>query len=58
MVLFDANSRMAMDSKRNKYSAQITQKKSQGASQAMLYATGLTDEDLEKPQSRHFERLV
>src|SRR5262247_828862 len=39
-----------MDSKRNKYSAQITQKKSQGASQAMLYATGLSDEDLDKPQ--------
>src|SRR5438034_2720926 len=39
-----------MDSKRNKYSAQITQKKSQGASQAMLYATGLTDADMNKPQ--------
>src|SRR5262245_20647144 len=39
-----------MDSIRNKYSAQITQKKSQGASQAMLYATGLTDEDMNKPQ--------
>ncbi len=34
----------------NKYSAQITQKKSQGAAQAMLYATGLTREDMEKPQ--------
>ncbi|MBS12166.1 MAG: dihydroxy-acid dehydratase [Gemmatimonadetes bacterium] len=34
----------------NKYSAQITQKKSQGASQAMLYATGLTREDLAKAQ--------
>ena len=34
----------------NKYSAQITQKKSQGASQAMLYATGLTREDMSKPQ--------
>jgi dihydroxy-acid dehydratase len=39
-----------MESNRNKYSAQITQKKSQGASQAMLYATGLTDEDMSKPQ--------
>lgn len=39
-----------MNSKRNKYSSQITQPRSQGASQAMLYATGLTDEDLEKPQ--------
>jgi dihydroxy-acid dehydratase len=34
----------------NKYSSRITQPKSQGASQAMLYATGLTDEDLGKPQ--------
>jgi dihydroxy-acid dehydratase len=34
----------------NKYSAQITQPKSQGASQAMLYATGMTDADMEKPQ--------
>jgi len=34
----------------NKYSRQITEPKSQGASQAMLYGTGLTDEDLAKPQ--------
>jgi dihydroxy-acid dehydratase len=34
----------------NKYSSRITSPKSQGASQAMLYATGLTDEDLQKPQ--------
>ena len=34
----------------NKYSRQITQPKSQGASQAMLYATGLTPEDMNKPQ--------
>ena len=34
----------------NPYSAQITQKKSQGASQAMLYATGLSREDMNKPQ--------
>jgi dihydroxy-acid dehydratase len=34
----------------NKFSAQITQKKSQGASQAMLYATGLSREDMAKPQ--------
>ncbi|KAG2184660.1 hypothetical protein INT43_000573 [Umbelopsis isabellina] len=34
----------------NKYSRNITEPKSQGASQAMLYATGLTDEDLQKPQ--------
>jgi dihydroxy-acid dehydratase len=34
----------------NKYSSQITQPKSQGASQAMLYATGMTREDMDKPQ--------
>jgi dihydroxy-acid dehydratase len=34
----------------NKYSSEITQPKSQGASQAMLYATGLRNEDMEKPQ--------
>jgi dihydroxy-acid dehydratase len=36
--------------KLNRYSSTITGKKSQGASQAMLYATGLKDEDLGKPQ--------
>lgn len=39
-----------MGNKLNKYSAQITEKKSQGASQAMLYGTGLSEEDLTKPQ--------
>src|SRR6476619_1602513 len=39
-----------MDSKLNKYSSKITRPKSQGASQAMLYATGLKENDLEKPQ--------
>lgn len=34
----------------NRYSSQITQPKSQGASQAMLYATGMTREDMDKPQ--------
>ncbi|MFG0333553.1 MAG: dihydroxy-acid dehydratase [Maioricimonas sp. JB049] len=34
----------------NKYSSRITQPASQGASQAMLYATGMTDEDMQKPQ--------
>ena len=34
----------------NKYSSRITQPKSQGASQAMLYATGMTSEDMNKPQ--------
>src|SRR5262249_50105890 len=34
----------------NKYSSPVTQPKSQGASQAMLYGTGLTAEDMQKPQ--------
>ncbi len=34
----------------NKISAQITQPKSQGASQAMLYGTGMTETDMNKPQ--------
>ncbi len=34
----------------NKYSSHITQPKSQGASQAMLYGTGMTEEDMQKPQ--------
>ena len=34
----------------NKYSRRITQPKSQGASQAMLYATGMSEEDMNKPQ--------
>jgi dihydroxy-acid dehydratase len=34
----------------NKYSSILTQRKSQGASQAMLLGTGLTEEDLNKPQ--------
>jgi dihydroxy-acid dehydratase len=35
---------------KNKYSSVITQPKSQGASQAMLYATGLREADMSKPQ--------
>lgn len=38
------------DDKLNKISSSITQPKSQGASQAMLYATGLTEEDMNKAQ--------
>ena len=39
-----------MPNQLNKYSSTITQPKSQGASQAMLYATGLREEDMSKPQ--------
>jgi dihydroxy-acid dehydratase len=34
----------------NKYSSHITQEKSQGASQAMLYATGLKEAEMRMPQ--------
>src|SRR3954466_9663303 len=34
----------------NRYSSRITQTKSQGASQAMLYGTGLTRDDMQKAQ--------
>ena len=34
----------------NKYSSRITQRKSQGASQAMLYGTGMSEEDMNKAQ--------
>lgn len=39
-----------MGIKLNKYSAHITQPKSQGASQAMLYAVGLSESDMDKAQ--------
>src|SRR5205809_6065977 len=39
-----------MSEQLNKYSSKVTRPKSQGASQAMLYATGLTDADMNKPQ--------
>jgi dihydroxy-acid dehydratase len=34
----------------NKFSSRITQAETQGASQAMLYATGLSEDDMQKPQ--------
>jgi len=39
-----------MPRKLNRISARITQPKSQGASQAMLYATGLSEADMDKAQ--------
>ncbi len=43
---------MSSDSKPvlNRYSSRITQPRSQGASQAMLYATGMTEADMNKAQ--------
>lgn len=38
------------DKKLNKYSRTLTQEKSHGAARAMLYATGLTDDDADKAQ--------
>jgi dihydroxy-acid dehydratase len=34
----------------NKYSSRVTQPPTQGSSQAMLYATGLSEEDMNRPQ--------
>ena len=34
----------------NRFSSRITKPKSQGASQAMLYGTGLSEKDMEKPE--------
>jgi dihydroxy-acid dehydratase len=39
-----------MDQKLNKYSSRVTQPRAQGASQAMLLGTGLSQADLEKAQ--------
>jgi dihydroxy-acid dehydratase len=39
-----------MTSPLNKYSSRVTQPKSQGASQAMLFGTGMTSEDMNKAQ--------
>ncbi len=39
-----------MSAKINKYSSQLTEKQSQVGSQAMLYAAGLSAEDMKKPQ--------
>lgn len=47
--LFSSTPRRANETL-NKFSSKITQPKSQGASQAMLYATGLTEDDMSKPQ--------
>ena len=39
-----------MSQKINRYSSRITQPKSQGASQAMLYGAGLQEADMAKAQ--------
>lgn len=45
-----SGSTVSHEKKLNKYSAIITQPKSQGASQAMLYATGFDESDMDKAQ--------
>ena len=40
----------------NKYSKTVTQPKNQGGSQAMLYATGLQEGDMDKAQVLHPRR--
>src|SRR6188474_3516548 len=42
--------RTIMKTQLNRYSSRVTQPKSQGASQAMLYGTGMTAEDMNKAQ--------
>ncbi len=44
------NATTAMNAPINQYSRRVTQPKSQGASQAMLYGTGMSPEDMDKPQ--------
>jgi dihydroxy-acid dehydratase len=39
-----------METRLNKFSSRITERKSQGASQAMLYGAGLTEADMDKAQ--------
>ncbi|KAB8259255.1 dihydroxy-acid/6-phosphogluconate dehydratase [Aspergillus pseudonomiae] len=48
--LLSSCTRRYADDKLNKVSSHITQPKSQGASQAMLYATGLSEQDMSKAQ--------
>ncbi|KAK3370089.1 dihydroxy-acid/6-phosphogluconate dehydratase [Podospora didyma] len=48
--LLSATPRRYAEEKLNKVSSTITQHKSQGASQAMLYGTGLKEEDMAKAQ--------
>ncbi|MEM9826096.1 MAG: dihydroxy-acid dehydratase [Planctomycetota bacterium] len=47
---FDPRSAADRDAGLNAYSRHITQPKSQGASQAMLYATGMSTDDMLRPQ--------
>ncbi|KAH7833521.1 hypothetical protein Vadar_007136 [Vaccinium darrowii] len=44
------NAAASTTQKLNKYSSHITEPKSQGGSQAILYGVGLSDEDMGKPQ--------
>ncbi|EAQ86104.1 conserved hypothetical protein [Chaetomium globosum CBS 148.51] len=48
--LLSTTPRRYADEKLNRISSKITQPKSQGASQAMLYGTGLTEADMSKAQ--------
>ncbi|KAG6903061.1 hypothetical protein C0995_006248 [Termitomyces sp. Mi166 len=41
---------LSNDKQLNKISAQLTQNKMRGGAQAMLYAVGLTEDDMDKPQ--------
>jgi dihydroxy-acid dehydratase len=45
-----SNNASSSEIKLNKYSSILTEHKSRGAAQAMLYATGIKEEDITKPQ--------
>lgn len=49
-VSIDSPSPQSTQVKLNKYSSRITEPKSQGASQAILYGVGLSEDDMKKPQ--------
>ena len=42
--------REPMSKKLNRYSARVTQPRAHGAAQAMLHATGIGPDDLDRPQ--------
>ncbi len=44
------NGKTIVSNQLNKFSSRVTQPRSQGASQAMLYGTGMTEEDMDKAQ--------
>jgi dihydroxy-acid dehydratase len=48
--MFSTRRSLQVSTPLNKYSRKITQPETQGSSQAMLYATGMSEADMQKPQ--------